>query len=295
MKIKLEKIQPDSGSSFRILVNPKLNDRFYWHYHPEYELIFISGANGTRHIGEHIAKYEGSDLAFIGPNIPHLNFDYGIQSDYEKIVIQMNEDFLSDNLQKMPELADIKLLFERARKVVLFEGSTKEMIGEKLKKLIQETHFRQFINLLEIFQLLATSTEYSILGINPIEANYNLKEQQRLKKIYHFVEQNYQHKIEMKDVIALCNLSNAAFCRYFKKMTQMTFTEFLNQYRINQAQKLLLQDYNVTEACFGSGFENLSYFNKSFKKLTGENPMQFKKKYLESRPNPKSRLVAMRF
>jgi AraC-like DNA-binding protein len=280
MKIKLEKIQPDSGSSFRILVNPKLNDRFYWHYHPEYELIFISGANGTRHIGEHISRYEDSDLVFIGPNIPHLNFDYGIRSDYEKIVIQMNEDFLNESLQRMPELADIKLLFDHGRKVVLFHGQTKLIIGQRLKKLIQETHFRQFIELLEIFQVLATSTEYTILGIKPIEENYNLKEQQRLKKIYHFVEQNYQQKIDVKTVIDLCNLSNATFCRYFKKMTQMTFTEFLNQYRINQAQKLLLQDYNVTEACFLSGFENLSYFNKSFKKLTGENPTQFKKKHL---------------
>ena len=280
MKVKLEKIEPDSGSSFRILVNPKLNDRFYWHYHPEYELIFISGASGTRHIGEHIAKYEESDLAFIGPNIPHLNFDYGIRTDYEKIVVQMNKDFLREDLQKMPELADIRLLFERGRKVVLFHGETKRQIGEKLKQLAQTTHFRQFIALLEVFQLLATSSDYTVLGISPIEENYNLKEQQRLNKIYHFVEQNYQQKIDIKEVVALCNLSNAAFCRYFKKMTQLTFTEFLNQYRINQAQKLLLQGYNVTEACFSSGFENLSYFNKLFKKLTGENPMQFKKKHL---------------
>lgn len=282
MKIKFEKVQPDSNSSFRILVNPKLNDSFYWHYHPEYELIFITGSDGTRHIGEHISKYEGSDLAFIGPNIPHLNFDYGIRTDYEKIVVQMKEDFLQESLQQLPELSDIQRLFQRARNVILFYGNTKRVIGERIKNLIHETHFRQFIELLEIFQQLATSAEFEVLGIEPIAQDYNLQEQQRLKKIYHFVETNYAQKIEMQEVVLICNLSSAAFCRYFKKMTQMTFTEFLNQYRINQAKKLLLQDYNVTEACFASGFESLSYFNKSFKKRTGENPLQFKKRHLGS-------------
>lgn len=240
MRIKFEKVQPDSNSSFRILVNPKLNDSFYWHYHPEYELIFIIGSDGTRHIGEHISKYEGSDLAFIGPNIPHLNFDYGIRTDYEKIVVQMKEDFLQESLQQLPELSDIQRLFQRARNVILFHGNTKRSIGERIKNLIHETHFRQFIELLEIFQQLATSAEFEILGIEPIAQDYNLQEQQRLKKIYHFVETNYSQKIEMQEVVSLCNLSNAAFCRYFKKMTQMTFTEFLNQYRINQAKKIII-------------------------------------------------------
>jgi AraC-like DNA-binding protein len=279
MKVALEKIRPDVGSSFRILVNPKLQDHFYWHYHPEYEIIFITGSDGTRHIGEHISKYAGSDLAFIGPNVPHLNFDYGIRTDYEKIVVQMKEDFLHDSLQKIPELSAIKQLFERARNVVLFRGETKRQVGERLQRLGQASHFRQFIELLEIFQLLANSPEYEILGVQPIEQNYNLQDQQRLHKIYHFVEQHYQQKIGMPEVLALCHFSPSAFCRYFKRMAQMTFTDFLNQYRINQAKKLLLQDHNVTEACYGSGFESLSHFNKSFKRLNGENPMQFKKRH----------------
>ncbi len=286
MKIALEKIRPDLGSSFRILVNPKLQDHFYWHYHPEYEIIFITGSDGTRHIGEHLAKYEGSDLAFIGPNVPHLNFDYGIRTSYEKIVVQMSEDFLGESLQKIPELSEIRQLFERAKTVVLFRGETKRLVGERLKQLIQATHFRQFIDLLEIFQVLASSHEYEVLGVQPVGQSYNLKEQQRLRNVYHFVDQHYQRRIAMSEIVALSNLSTAAFCRYFKRMTQMTFTQFLNQYRINQAKKLLLQDYNVTEACYGSGFENLSYFNKSFKKLTNENPSEFKKRHIgRSQPN----------
>jgi AraC-like DNA-binding protein len=76
----------------------------------------------------------------------------------------------------------------------------------------------------------------------------------------------------------LTHLSKAAFCRYFKKMTRLTFTEFLNQFRIEQAKRLLKEDKNVTETCYECGFESLSYFNRIFKKVVGQNPIQFKKK-----------------
>lgn len=284
LKIQLEKVKPDAGSSFRILKNPRLNDLFYWHYHPEYELIFISGADGTRHIGEHISRYSGSDLVFMGPNIPHLNFDYGLRTDYEKIVVQLKEDFLSDALTNIPELSDIRELFAKARNVITFHGKTKQLIGAKLKELAHLSHFKQLMHLLEIFQTLATSQESTILNVAPVEQNYNLKEQQRIKKIYHYVEEHFQEKINPQEMAEMCNLSMAAFCRYFKKMTNMTFTEFINEYRINQAKKLLLQDYNVTEACYESGFTNLSYFNKAFNRYAKENPMHFKKRHLHSIP-----------
>jgi AraC-like DNA-binding protein len=106
---------------------------------------------------------------------------------------------------------------------------------------------------------------------------YNNKEQLRLKVVYKFIETNYQRTISIDEIAKLTHLSNAAFCRYFKKMTRLTFTEFLNQYRIEQAKLLLKSDKNVTEASFECGFESLSYFNRIFKKVVGINPMQFKK------------------
>ena len=87
MKIVLEDIKRLAGSSFRILVNPKLNDFYYWHFHPEFELTFIEAPHGTRRVGNHVGQFEGNDLVFIGSNIPHLNFDYGIRTEYEKVVL----------------------------------------------------------------------------------------------------------------------------------------------------------------------------------------------------------------
>jgi len=279
MKVKLEEIKPDVDSSFKILLTPNLNDLFYWHFHPEYEIVYAEAANGVRHVGDHISRYEESDLVFIGPNIPHLNFDYGVKTSCEIVVVQMKEDFLGKDFFAMPEINEIKNLFERARSGIAFYGETKQHASEKLKELSSLPHFKQLVELLTIFQSLATSKEYTDLEARPIANASLLKEQQRMHKIYHFIETHYQQSIDVNEVAELTHLTTAAFCRYFKKSTHLTFTDFLNQYRINQAKKLLLHDRNVTEACYESGYENLSYFNKTFKKITGENPSQFKKKH----------------
>ena len=278
MKIVFEDIKRLAGSSFRILVNPKLNNFYYWHFHPEFELTFIVAPNGTRRVGDHIGDFEGSDLVFIGSNIPHLNFDYGIKTEYEKVVLQIKEDFFKNDFITTPELASINQLFENSKKVVCFHGAVKDEIGKRLQKIHLLSHFEQFIEVLSIFQILATANEKTLLHDKPFENLYNNKEQVRLKVVYKFIEENYQRAVSIEEISRLTHLSKAAFCRYFKKMTRLTFTEFLNQYRIEQAKILLKTDKNVTETCFECGFESLSYFNRIFKKVVGENPIQFKKR-----------------
>lgn len=152
------------------------------------------------------------------------------------------------------------------------------MAGEKLKTLSCLSHFDQLITLLQVFELLATSKESIALNTRPIANVSVLKEQRRLQQIYHFIETHYQQPINVNEVAKKAHLTTAAFCRYFKKSTHLTFTDFLNQYRIHQAKKLLMQDKNVSDACYESGFTNLSHFNKTFKKFTGENPSVYRKK-----------------
>jgi len=279
MKAQREAILADEDSSFKILLTPNLNELFYWHFHPEYEIVYAEANHGFRHIGDHISKWQGSDLALIGPNIPHLNFDYGVKATVETVVIQMKENFLGKDFFSLPELAGIKDLFERAKNGLAFYGETKRMVGAQLKKIPAQAHFDQLISLLHIFHLLAKSEEVEVLKVQPIASASILKRQQRLHKIYHFIEVNYQKNIDVNEVAEMCHLTTAAFCRYFKKSTHHTFTDFLNHYRINQSKKLLLQDKTVTEACYETGFGNISHFNKTFKKIAGENPSSFKKKH----------------
>jgi len=281
LKIQLEQINPDAKSSFRLLHNPRLNDLFYWHFHPEYELVYIEGANGTRHVGDHISQYEHSDLVLIGSNIPHLNFDYGIQTDYKKEVLHVSSAFKNKIFTEIPELTEVFELFEKSQQGIAFTGRTKVNIGSRLKKLHVLTPFSQFLEVLHIFSILATSKEYVLLHDYPVINKYSQKQQDRLKNIYAFIDENYQRKIELKEVAALSNLSKEAFCRYFKGATESAFTSFLNQYRISQAKRLLLKGRNISETCYECGYESLSYFNRIFKKIANENPSDFKKRYLK--------------
>jgi AraC-like DNA-binding protein len=217
-------------------------------------------------------------LAFIGPNIPHLNFDYDANEVHEKVVIQLREDFLGTSFLAAPELASIKSLFERARTGLVFGETTKERVGQKLLYLTTVRGFEQLMVLLEVFKILSESTDTTPLSIQPLASAQAFREQERLMKVYHFVEQHYAQPIDFQSILAVVHLSDAAFCRYFKRLTGLTFTAFLNQYRISKAKQFLLQGQSVSEACFQSGFENLSYFNRKFRALTGENPLQFKKR-----------------
>ena len=282
MKLALEQVGLSEGSSFRLLLTPGLNDYYYWHFHPEYEIVFVTGASGTRHIGDHISRYEGSDLVLIGPYIPHLNFDYGVRTDCEQVVVQMKEDFLGKEFMLLPEMEKCRQLFENARTAIAFTGETKIKVGEMLMQLADAGPFDRMMKLLSIFGELAASVETESLNARPLENLSDFKEQQRMQRIHRYVEDHYQQQPESHEAASLVNLSTAAFCRYFKKSTSMTFTDYVNKYRINQAKKLLLMDKNVTEACFDSGFENLSHFNRTFKKFAGENPSSFRKKIIAS-------------
>lgn len=279
-QITLENINYETqNSSFSWLINPKLNDFFFWHFHPEFELVFIEAKAGTRHIGEHISKYYENDLVFIGSNIPHLNFDFGIKTAYKKTVLHIKPYFLHQERIPTPELMAIHKLLEKSKYGISFGKETKSMIAQKFKEAHKLSYFEQFIAILEIFKILGEAEDFELLHKEIPKNIFNKKEETRLKVVYRFIEQNFNRKIQLGEVANLSNLSPAAFCRYFKKMTKLGFIEFLNNYRINHAKRLLMNAQNVSEACFNSGFESLSYFNRTFKKITGENPSNFKKNY----------------
>ncbi|HEY0433868.1 MAG TPA: AraC family transcriptional regulator [Chitinophagaceae bacterium] len=282
MKPLREAIPADLESSFRIMLNPNLNEYYYWHFHPEYEIVYVEAEQGFRHIGDHISKWTGSDLAFIGPNIPHLNFDYGSKTAVDTVVVQMKEDFLGAGFFSLPEMKSVQEIFDRSRKGLAFSGETKLEAGRALKGLAGLQPFERMVTLLQLLRMLSSSNDIEDLHVRALAMTTLSRQQRRINEVYQYVENNYQQEVDIHDVAAQCHLTTSAFCRYFKQVTKSTFTQFLNQYRVKQAQKLLLQDKNVTEACYECGFANISYFNKTFKKITGENPSHFRRRQLLS-------------
>ena len=278
-EIQLEKVEFEPGKSFK-LFSPRLRNTFLWHYHPEIELVYVEADAGIRHVGSHISGYTQSDLVFIGSNIPHLNFDYRLRSDYHQVVIQLREDFLGSAITLAPEFSTIQQLFKKASSGVAFGADTKALVVEKLKQLDHFNSFQQLMGLIEIFQILANAKDFELLNDDDMSIQFFLKDKIRMGAIYEYIDANYNRKPDVNVVAEKVHLTTPAFCRYFKRQTNMTFTDFVNQYRIDMAKNHLMQDRNITETCYAVGFESLSYFNKLFNKIVGQNPSDFKKSWI---------------
>ena len=280
MKVQLEVVLPGEGQSFK-LFSPSLRDHFYWHYHPEYELVYVEATAGIRHVGLHVSSYVESDLVLIGPNIPHLNFDYGLQTEYRQVVVQLKEDFLGNAFLHTPELAAVERLFARAAFGLAFGGAVKQRVGEELKAMFGLGHFEQLVALLRVFHQLAEErTEVVQLNKENTSVKVFMNDKIRMSSVYEYIHRRYDTAPDVNEIAAQVHLSTAAFCRYFKRQTRMTFTDFVNQYRVGQAKTLLLQGRSVSEVAYDVGLESISYFNKLFRRHEGMNPSEFKKRHL---------------
>lgn len=279
MKIQKENIDFEEGKSFKIF-EPSMRHCFFWHYHPEIELVYVEALSGIRHVGKDISAFMESDLLLVGSNVPHLNFDYGIETEYKQVVLQLKENFMQEIILPVPEFDDIKKLLDRSHLGLSFFGETKKNVAKKLHLIKQKNHFESLIALIEVLQILSQSTEVKELNKEDTRVKWFLNDKIRMGTIYDYINENYNKNPNVNVIAEMVSLSTPAFCRYFKKQTNMTFTDFVNHYRINQAKMLLLQNLCISEVSFQVGFESLSYFNKLFKNYIGETPTAFKKKHL---------------
>lgn len=280
----LEKIEPVFGSSFTIREFSSSGEENqsctndYWHFHPEYEIVYVSNGVGKRHIGDHISYFEGGDLIFLGPNIPHFSFTEDLREAHQEIVVQMREDFLGSNFLSLPELSQVKRLFHRAQQGITFSGETKHRIGKRLHELVRKEPFERLMGLLAILQELAVSADYQLLNANGYTFEVNAQDRERMETVYGLVRDHFQRHITLEEVSGSINMTEPAFCRYFKRLTHRTFTQFVNEFRIAHACQLLNDEsMSIAEICFESGFNNLSHFNKQFKQTTGNSPREYRK------------------
>ncbi len=277
----LEKIAPNFGQSFsmRRFGEASINCVPSWHFHPELEIAFIASGNGKRHVGNHISYYKGGDLIFLRPNLPHYGFTDRFTGASSEIVIQMKYDFLGEKLLDAPEMKAITGLFERSKRGLVFHGNTKSEVGERLQDIFHMTDFEKLIALLNILNQLAKSTEYTVLNASEASLIVDQTDSIRIDRIFKYVRKHFQDEsIPLSDVAALVNMTVPSFCRFFKKHTTKTFTQFVNEYRIVHATKLLSETNDpISLICYDCGFNNFSHFNRYFKKITGKSPSQYRK------------------
>ncbi|WP_282018830.1 AraC family transcriptional regulator [Salegentibacter mishustinae] len=279
-KPSFEKVDPSFGSSFSLKsFNQQHQNRnhTFWHYHPEIELVYVNGGSGKRQIGSHISYYQHGDLILIGSNLPHCGFTDSLTDNDKETVIQFSPDFLGKNFWELPEMRNIKVLLERAKKGIVFHGEDKILIGEKIEALSTLTNYKRLLGLLDVLNMLENAKDFTLLNAEGFVLDTELEDNNRINVIFNFVKNEFKRNITLEEIANLVSLTVPAFCRYFKKTTGKTFVQFVNEYRLVHAAKLLHQkQISITDVCFESGYNNFSHFNKQFKKFTGKSPSVYR-------------------
>lgn len=261
---------------------PHTYDR--WHHHVELEFMHILKGSGTRYIGDSIEGFIDGDMILVGPHLAHfwrsddMYYEPHNKLSTELILIHFLEDFAGKDFFVLPEMQHIKALLKTCKQGIEILGTTRNRISQLLIEMADKTATERLLSFINILSQIAISGEYRILaGIGFVEA-YKSNGSERIDKVYDYIFSNFTKDISLETVAGIANMNVTAFCRYFKTITLKSFTNVLNDVRIGHACKLLLQDDNdVSSAGYNSGFNNISYFIKTFKRCQGITPLEFKK------------------
>lgn len=281
MKPLFEKIDKNIGSSFTVrrydyqhLCMP------FWHLHPEYELVFIKNGHGKRHVGNHMSYYNDGELILLGPYVPHASFSNTIYESNEEVVIHLSEHFLGEEFLSQPEMLNIRKLLDRSFQGVTFGNSVKRRLQDRLLDLDQMNYFDRLISLLCILQDMANSTDYTMLDADKPTLIIKDIDYNRINKVYEYVQKHFKNDINIGTVADNVNMTLPAFCRFFKQVTEKTFTSFVNEFRISYACELISKgDLSIAEIGYSCGFQSVSYFNRKFKKIIGMPPLKYRSQF----------------
>lgn len=284
MKVSTLRLHKELYNSF--IFHTEKDPFTLWHHHPEYEIVLITKGKGRRLMGDHVARFEQSDLILIGPYLPHqwiCDIECNSLSEVspnEALVIQFEDDFIGNKFFEIPETAGVRRLLNESTRGIEFTGDAKLKIASIMNNMAQMNDSKRFFSLLRIFEIFETVTEFKCLAspnaINSFSSKENVSMQLALQHIF----QNFQKKIQIDDLLDLTNKSYASFYPAFKKTFMMPFKDYLLNVRIGYACKLLVDGtMAISEIAYDSGFENIANFNRQFRKIKKMTPTEFQKQY----------------
>ena len=287
MKPHLLKVSLNPESSFNILQRNGADFYNQWHFHPEIELIYVHQGRGTRFIGTDVHRFEPDELFLFGSNLAHMwkcDPEYFMKDSKlkaEVTIIYFHHDFLGDKFFNIHELKSIESLLEKAKHGIKITGATKVQVKELMSKLPEAKGLERITTLLTILEKMANSKEKQYINSIYHEVKIEKSEANRLNKVFQYISDNFQRKITLSEIASVANLSAKAFCRYFKSKTRKTFYDFLLEVRVAHACDLLLEkDMPIYEVCYDCGFNNLSNFNRYFKKIMDKTPTNYKWEFM---------------
>lgn len=256
-----------------------------YHYHPEFELCYTYNRKGKRFIGNKVEEIAHRDMVFLGKNLPHCFLgDTDIAPDSELILLQFHFEIFGQHFLEQPEAIMLRELIYKAQRGLFIHESAQAPIKANLVKMLEADPLERLVLLLDTVSKLSRIKDYTLLINKGFEKQYHNDDYHRLNKVYTFIIQNFKGQVTLSEAAKVANMSETAFCRYFKQRTTKTFKEVVNEMRISYACDLILKGklriMTVQQLAYEAGFHNLSNFNRQFKKVAGKTPGQYAKDVL---------------
>lgn len=259
-----------------------------WHYHPELELVYIKKSSGTMAVGDYIGNFEEGSVFLYGANLPHTTvheesyLTNSKKNSGEAITIHFLPKNIGLDLFATPEMAAVnKLITSQAARGMKLQGALQERVINYMEAVVDLSPGKKMICLLSILDEIAHSNEWQLLAGKGYFYDSSEYDNYRVKAIYDFTFANYNRQIYIEELASITHLTKQSFCRFFKATNRKTYFQFLMEVRIGQACRFLSDDKmlmsDISNRC---GYNNMAHFIRQFKKVTGKNPLQYKKHML---------------
>jgi AraC-like DNA-binding protein len=272
---------------FTIFSRVKDHFDFPLHFHEEFELnLVINAAGAKRIVGDNVEEIDDIELVLIGPNLTHVWLTHNCKDqEITEVTIQWHKDLFDDKMLKRNQLALIRRMFERSARGILFPKEIAQLVSKRLLAINQMQGFDSVLELMSILHQLSTSKSMRMLSDgtfnNDQVLNYHSR---RIDKAYEFMNANFHKPISLRDISKLVSMTEVSFSRFIKKRTGNTFIDSLNEIRLGHATKMLIETtHSVAEISYNCGFNNISNFNRFFKKKKQCTPKEFRENFSGTR------------
>ena len=282
-------VTPLSTEDCFVIINRTKSEFTYpVHVHPEYELNFIENAKGAQRIvGDSMEVIDDLELCLIGnASLEHAWMNFHCESkEIHEITIQFHKDLFLESLLNKKQFHSVAVMLENAKKGMLFSRPVIEKVKDRLDYLNKgQNGFYSVLELLTILYELSNDENSRILCSSTFNKQDDSSESRRIQKVIKYLNSNYQKEIRLLDVANYVNMSEVSFSRFMKKRTGKNYIDYLNDLRLGIASRILIDtSKTIAEISFECGYNNLSNFNRIFKKRKGLTPKEFRENYSKMR------------
>lgn len=253
------------------------------HRHDEYELNFVANCQGARRIvGDSVVEIGPYDLTLVGHGIEHAWEQYHCATKpIREITIQFSSMLFGSIFLSKNPLSSIRNMLNDSSKGISFSMDAMMRVYSHLDRLAKmESGFYRLVEFMTILHELSVTEDYHILSSGAF-ANVDISsDSRRIQKIQNYINSHYREEIRLEALASMAGMTTTAFSRFFKVRTGRTISEYVIDVRLGHAVRLLVDTTrSVAEICFDCGFNNISHFNRLFKKKKNCTPKEFRELY----------------